>query len=65
MYDLFPACEKAGTSIILGGPYNSGILAGGDTWNYAQAPNDVVEKAQLINRVCESHDIPLQAQPVV
>jgi len=61
MRDLFPACEKAGTSIILGGPYNSGILAGGDTWNYAQAPTNVVEKANSIKRVCDSHGIPLQA----
>jgi len=59
--DLFPACEKAGTGIILGGPYNSGILAGGDTWNYAKAPADVVDKARLIADVCESHGVPLQA----
>ena len=32
---LFPACRKAGTSIICGGPFNSGVLVGRDTWNYA------------------------------
>ena len=59
--DLFPACEKAGTGIILGGPYNSGILAGGDTWNYAKAPPDVVAKARRIGAVCDSHSVPLPA----
>jgi D-threo-aldose 1-dehydrogenase len=59
--DLMPACAKAGTSIILGGPFNSGILAGGTTWNYAQAPADVIDKAKRINSVCESHGVPLPA----
>jgi aryl-alcohol dehydrogenase-like predicted oxidoreductase len=27
--ELFPACVAAGTSIVVGGPYNSGILAVG------------------------------------
>ena len=59
--DLFPLCAERGTGIILGGPYNSGILAGGDTWNYAKAPQDVVAKARAISTVCESHGVPLQA----
>ncbi len=61
IHDLIPACEKVGTGIILGGPYNSGLLAGGDTWNYAKAPKDVVDKARAIEKVCESHNIPLAA----
>src|SRR6202007_1265342 len=32
---LFPQCERRGVGIVVGGPYNSGILAGGTTWNYA------------------------------
>ena len=32
--DLLPKCLEAGTSIVVGGPLNSGILAGRDTWNY-------------------------------
>lgn len=59
--DLLPACERAGTGIILGGPFNSGILAGGDTWNYARAPATVMDRAQRIRAVCESHSIPLPA----
>jgi len=59
--DLLPECEKAGTGIILGGPFNSGILAGGNTWNYSAAPAEVIDKAKKIERVCSSHGIPLPA----
>lgn len=61
LHDLFPACEKAGTSIILGGPFNSGILVGGDTWNYAKAPEHVVKKVNAIARICAAHSVPLPA----
>ena len=32
--DLLPKCVARGISIVVGGPFNSGILAGRDTWNY-------------------------------
>ena len=41
---LFPACAEQGTSIICGGPFNSGVLVGREMWNYALAPDDVVER---------------------
>lgn len=59
--DLFPACAKVGASIIVGGPFNSGILAGGTTWNCAPAPPAVSEKVKRIEAVCRSHDVPLGA----
>lgn len=58
---LFPACVREGTSIIVGGPYNSGILVGGTTWNYAEAPPDLVWRVVEIRRVCDSHQTPLPA----
>jgi D-threo-aldose 1-dehydrogenase len=65
--DLFPLCEKAGTAIVVGGPYNSGILAVGTKsgatlyYNYEPAPADVIEKARRIEAVCERHGVPLPA----
>ena len=50
-----------GTSIIVGGPLNSGILAGRDTWNYAAAPADVVARVEAIRAVCDRHGVPLPA----
>ena len=58
---LFPACRKAGTSIICGGPFNSGVLVGRDTWNYAKAPKDVIDKARAVGVVADEFGIPLPA----
>ena len=59
--DLLPQCVARGTSIIVGGPLNSGILAGRDTWNYATAPAEVVTRVKQIQAVCDSHNVPLPA----
>jgi D-threo-aldose 1-dehydrogenase len=59
--DLLPKCVAAGTSIVVGGPLNSGILAGRDTWNYAPAPADVVTRVKAVAAVCDSHHVPLPA----
>jgi D-threo-aldose 1-dehydrogenase len=65
--DLFPLCEKAGTAIVVGGPYNSGILAVGTKsgaplyYNYEPAPADVIEKVRRIEAVCDRHGVPLAA----
>ena len=58
---LFPACRKAGTSIICGGPFNSGVLVGRDTWNYAKAPKDVIDKARKLSAIADEFGIPLAA----
>lgn len=58
---LFPACRDAGTSIICGGPFNSGILVGREMWNYAKAPEDVVAKARALGGAADEFGIPLAA----
>src|SRR5829696_5295503 len=59
--DLLPKCVAAGTSIVVGGPLNSGILAGRDTWNYAPAPPEVIARVKAIAAICDSHLVPLAA----
>jgi D-threo-aldose 1-dehydrogenase len=65
--DLFPRCEAAGTAIVIGGPYNSGILAVGTKttqplyYNYEPAPEDVIKRVRWIEAVCGSHGVPLAA----
>jgi D-threo-aldose 1-dehydrogenase len=59
--DLLPKCVAAGVSIVVGGPLNSGILAGRETWNYAPAPAEIVTRVDAIRRVCDSHRVPLAA----
>ena len=62
---LLPLCEKRGIGIILGGPYNSGILASGavkDAWfNYAPAPAGVLAKVAAIENICAAHRVALKA----
>lgn len=67
--DLLPECQAMGVAIVLGGPYNSGILATGAKpkdgstpyFNYAPAPPAMVERVAAIERVCAELDVPLQA----
>src|SRR2546423_1083921 len=59
--DLLPQCLARGTSIAVGGPLNSGILAGRDTWNYRSAPPEIVERVTAIRAVCDRHGVPLPA----
>ncbi|WP_241241779.1 aldo/keto reductase [Sphingobium algorifonticola] len=65
--DMLPACLAAGTAVVIGGPYNSGILATGTRqagpvhYDYGVAPAHVVEKVARIEALCRDHDIPLAA----
>ena len=61
MVELFPACRAAGTSIICGGPFNSGVLVGREMWNYATAPAEVVDKVRQIGAVADNHGVTLPA----
>jgi D-threo-aldose 1-dehydrogenase len=58
---LFPACEKAGTTVICGGPFNSGLLVGRDMWNYSKAPAQIMEKATKLKAIADEFAIPLGA----
>ncbi|MDH3659873.1 MAG: aldo/keto reductase [Alphaproteobacteria bacterium] len=58
---FFTRCAEQSVSVVIGGPFNSGILVGGKTWNYAEAPSDIVERVTGIKRVCVAHGIPLPA----
>jgi D-threo-aldose 1-dehydrogenase len=65
--ELLPRCTSAGTSLVIGGPFNSGILATGTTsarpprYNYGPAPVDVRERVRRLEAVCRSHGVPLPA----
>ena len=63
--ELLPLCEEKSVSIILGGPYNSGVLAsdlGPDTtYFYERTPPEVLETARRIKAVCDRHEVPLKA----
>ena len=58
---FLPKCVERNVSIIIGGPYNSGLLATDDrrqaTYDYKPAPDHLWEKAQAIRRMCEAHGV--------
>ncbi|WP_299923325.1 aldo/keto reductase [uncultured Pelagimonas sp.] len=58
---LMAACLKRDMSIVLGGPFNSGILVGGRTWNYGDAPDAIVQKVRALSECCRAYDVPLPA----
>ena len=63
--ELFPMCHERGVGIVLGGVYNSGVLAKGPVdgarFNYAPAPPDVLTKAGRIEEICRRHKVALAA----
>lgn len=60
---FLPLCEERGIGIVLGGPYNSGILATGPKpgayYNYDPAPKSVLERVRKIEAVCKAHKVKL------
>ena len=58
---LLDACARAGTAIVAAGPFNSGILAGGTTFDYAAAPPAVVARVAALRAACARHAVPITA----
>lgn len=58
---LLPACLRAGTSVVIGGAFNSGLLAGGGTYNYADAPPSIIERRDALRDICFACDVSLEA----
>jgi D-threo-aldose 1-dehydrogenase len=62
---FLPLCEERGIGMVVGGPYNSGILAGGPKpgafYNYAPAPPAIIEKVKRIESVCDAQRVALSA----
>jgi len=55
--DLIPACQARGITLIVGGPFNSGVLVGRKMWNYATAPEHVIAKVKRLAEVCADHAV--------
>jgi D-threo-aldose 1-dehydrogenase len=66
--DLLPLCQDRGVAVILGGVFNSGILAKGAfpgvRHNYAEASPDALARVQRLQAACARHEVPLAAAAV-
>ena len=62
---MLPECERRGVSMIVGGPFNSGILATGAAgkgcYDYAAPAPEIVAAVRALEAVCGAHAVPLAA----
>lgn len=65
--ELLPRCRERGVRVIVGGPYNSGILAQPTAsqreprYDYEAPPPPILARAAALERVCERHGVELGA----
>ncbi|MBY3163904.1 aldo/keto reductase [Rhizobium laguerreae] len=58
---LLDACLASSVSVLIGGPYMSGALAGGSTWRYKLIPQDIADDIERLRTLCDRHKVPMQA----
>ncbi|WP_031028669.1 aldo/keto reductase [Streptomyces sp. NRRL WC-3725] len=58
---LLPAAAARDVDIVVGGPYSSGILAGGTHFEYQQAPAEIVAKVERIKELAARHGVGIKA----
>ncbi|PXA87180.1 pyridoxal 4-dehydrogenase [Nostoc sp. 3335mG] len=62
---LLPACAARGVRLVIGGPYNSGILARpiaeDACFDYAPASDAVLRRARSLQATCDRFGVPLPA----
>jgi D-threo-aldose 1-dehydrogenase len=56
---LLDECARRDVAVIAAGVFNSGLLAGGTTFDYAPAPPSLVARAAALRAICERHDTAL------
>jgi D-threo-aldose 1-dehydrogenase len=62
--ELLPEAAARGKSVVVGGIFNSGLLADprpGATYDYTAAPDDILQRALRLKAVAERHGVPLRA----
>ena len=62
--ELLPLCVERGIAVIAGGVFNSGVLAGGNTYDYTSASPDVLEGVQRLRATCAKWGVSLPAAAV-
>lgn len=56
---FFPECEARKISVIVASPYNSGVLANGQHYNYAMADHKILSRVRAIQKICDLHQVDL------
>jgi D-threo-aldose 1-dehydrogenase len=58
---LLPACAERGIQVVVGSPFASGLLAGGEHYNYERATPEPIWQRDRLRHVCDRHGVELEA----
>ncbi|MED4758174.1 aldo/keto reductase (plasmid) [Priestia aryabhattai] len=58
---VMPAAVKHNMDIVVGGPYSSGVLAGGTHFEYQKASTEIISKVEKIKRIADRHQISIKS----
>ena len=62
--ELLPSAAERGVSVVLGGVFNSGILAdphAAATFDYGAVPDEILSRAQRMQAICQEYGVHLRA----
>jgi len=62
--DVLPLCAERGVPVLAAGVFNSGVLAGGSTFDYESAPDEILSRRRALEATCIRHGVPLAAAAV-
>ncbi|CAL9624218.1 aldo/keto reductase [Streptomyces sp. enrichment culture] len=58
---LLPMAQEQNVDMVVGGPYSSGILAGGTHFEYQQAPAEIIERVGRLKALADQHGVSIKA----
>ncbi|WP_079477582.1 aldo/keto reductase [Halobacillus salinus] len=58
---MMPMAEEQDVDIVIGSPYNSGALFGGDHFNYAPASSEIIGRVNQLKEIADKYDVHLKA----
>ncbi len=61
---LLARCLERGTSVVIGGPFNSGALMGTGRWNYRAAPAAILERVDRLTAFCRDREVNIGAAAI-
>jgi len=61
LHTLFPRCMTRGVRVVVGGPFNSGLLAGGAHFDYVPASAALLAKRARLQALCDQHGVDIRA----
>jgi D-threo-aldose 1-dehydrogenase len=60
LHGLLPDCERRGVGVVIGGPFNSGVLVRRTgTFNYAAAPPEILQRVERLGETCRRFGVQL------